>query len=71
MRAGQVKAVVKQALQEGLARENITPEEAYKRAKADIKASRRLSGDLYKSGYIKKLPASLISSALKEALIEA
>lgn len=67
----QVKAVVKQALKEGLAQENITPEEAYKRAKADIKASRRLSGDLYKSGYIKKLPASLISSALKEALKEA
>lgn len=67
----QVKAVVKQALKEGLAQEAVTPEEAYKRAKADIKSARRLSAALYKDGCIKKLPLSALNSALKEALKEA
>ena len=66
----QVKAVVEQALKEGLAQADITPHQAYLQAKKDIRHSRSLSSKLYKSGFIKKMPQSFINAALKEALKE-
>ncbi len=66
----QVKAVVKQAIKEGLNRFDITPEQAYKQAKIDIKSARRMSDKLYKDGYIKKIPMSFIKAALNEVIKE-
>ncbi len=66
----QVKAVVEQARKEGLAGLEITPQEAYKKAKADIKAARALSDALWRKGYIKKMPLTIIKKALRETLKE-
>ena len=64
----QVKAVVAQAIKEGLAQNNITPQQAYIQAKADIAQVHRLSKKLYKDGIIKQLPQKYLKSALKETL---
>lgn len=66
----QVRAVVEQAANEGLAGLPITPQEAYSKAKNDIKAARALSDVLYRDGYIKQMPLSIIKQTLRETLEE-
>jgi len=59
-----------QAVKEGVARLNLTWNEVYTRAKADIEASRALADDLKKLGYIKEPPAAMLEEALKKAVAE-
>jgi malate dehydrogenase (oxaloacetate-decarboxylating) len=59
-----------QAVKEGVARLNLTWNEVYTRAKADIEASRALAEDLKKLGYIKEPPAAMLEEALKKAVAE-
>jgi len=60
--------VARQAVEEGVARLNLTREEVYSRARADIEAARSLTEDLMKLGYIKEPPAVIIEKALLNAI---
>jgi malate dehydrogenase (oxaloacetate-decarboxylating) len=60
--------VAMQAVKEGVARVNLTWDEVYKRAAADIAASRRLVEDMKKLGHIAEPPAELMEEALKKAI---
>ena len=60
--------VAQQAITEGVARLNLSWDEVYKRAKADIEAARSLAEDLKKLGYIKEPPLELVEKALDDAV---
>jgi malate dehydrogenase (oxaloacetate-decarboxylating) len=60
--------VAQQAVKEGVARVNLSWDEVYKRAKADIAAARALVEDMKKTGHIKEPPAQLLEEALAEAI---
>jgi malate dehydrogenase (oxaloacetate-decarboxylating) len=57
-----------QAIKEGVARLNLSWDEVYTRAKADIEASRRLAEDLKKLGHIQEPPAEMLEKALEQAV---
>jgi malate dehydrogenase (oxaloacetate-decarboxylating) len=57
-----------QAIKEGVARVNLSWQEVYDRAKADIEAARRLTEDLKKLGHIQEPPASMLEEALEKAI---
>jgi malate dehydrogenase (oxaloacetate-decarboxylating) len=58
----------RQAVEEGVARINLSWDEVYKRAKTDIEAARSLTADLIKLGHIKEPPAELMEKALDNAI---
>jgi malate dehydrogenase (oxaloacetate-decarboxylating) len=60
--------VAQQAIKEGVARINLSWDDVYNQAKADIAASRALVEDMKKLGHIKEPPAELLEAALKAAL---
>ena len=60
--------VAQQAIKEGVARLNLSWDEVYNRAKADIDASRALAEDLKKLGHIKEPPMEMLEKALEEAI---
>ncbi|MCL2128835.1 MAG: malate dehydrogenase, partial [Treponema sp.] len=60
--------VAEQAVIEGVARINLSREEVYKRAKADIASSRAIVEDMKKMGHIKDVPAELLEAALEKAI---
>jgi len=60
--------VAQQAIKEGVARINLTWDEVYKRAKADIEATRAIVEDLKKLGHIKEPPVELMEKALEKAI---
>jgi malate dehydrogenase (oxaloacetate-decarboxylating) len=60
--------VAQQAVKEGVARLNLSWEEVYNRAKADIAAARALVEDLKKMGHIKEPPAEMLEAALAKAV---
>jgi malate dehydrogenase (oxaloacetate-decarboxylating) len=60
--------VAVQAIKEGVARINLTWDEVYQRAKADIAAARALVEDMKKLGHIKEPPAEMLEEALKKAI---
>jgi len=60
--------VATEAVKEGVARINLSRDEAYRRAKADIEAARALTEDLMKLGHIKSPPPEIIEKALEEAI---
>jgi malate dehydrogenase (oxaloacetate-decarboxylating) len=60
--------VAMQAIKEGVARVNLTWDEVYKQATADIAASRRLVEDMKKMGHIAEPPAEILESALQKAI---
>ena len=60
--------VAMEAIKEGVARLNLSRDEAYKRAKADIEAARTITADLVKLGHIKEPPVELLEKALEEAI---
>jgi malate dehydrogenase (oxaloacetate-decarboxylating) len=62
--------VAQQAIMEGAARLNLSWDEVYKQAKADITASRALVDNMKKAGLIKEPPAELLESALVHAVEE-
>ena len=57
-----------QAIKEGLNRVTITWEEAYNKAKAEIKQCRTLTKILMKEGFIKEPPKEMYEEALKYAV---
>jgi malate dehydrogenase (oxaloacetate-decarboxylating) len=57
-----------QAVKEGVARRNITWQEAYDSAKADIAASRAMFDTMQAEGYIGKPPASMLNEAFAWAV---
>ncbi len=63
--------VADQAIKEGLARAEITPEEVYLRAKEDIAASQAMFRQLMGSGNIAEPPQSMLDEALAWALAKA
>ena len=60
--------VAAQAIMEGVARINLSWEEVYKRARADIVAARALMEDMKKMGYIKEPSMELLEAALEKAI---
>lgn len=60
--------VAMQAIEEGVARDQMTWEEVYQRALADIKASRSLVADMQRLGHIKEPPKELLEAALQAAI---
>jgi malate dehydrogenase (oxaloacetate-decarboxylating) len=60
--------VARQAIAEDVARINLSWEEAYKRASADISAARALTEDMKKMGHIKEIPAEMLEAALTKAI---
>ncbi|MDR2793267.1 MAG: NADP-dependent malic enzyme [Treponema sp.] len=62
--------VAEAAIQEGAARVNLSRDEAYRRAKADIESVRCTVKHLQEIGSIVQPPESLVEKALKEAIEE-
>jgi malate dehydrogenase (oxaloacetate-decarboxylating) len=60
--------VAQQAVKEGVARINLSWDEVYNRAKADIAASRAIVEDMKKLGHIKDPPAEMMETALAKAV---
>lgn len=60
--------VAMQAVKEGVARLEMTWDEVYRRAKADIAAARGLVEDMKKLGHIQEPPAELLEKALEAAI---
>jgi malate dehydrogenase (oxaloacetate-decarboxylating) len=60
--------VAMQAVKEGVARIELTWDEAYAAAKRDITAARELTASLVKDGFIKYVPESMLEEALASAI---
>jgi malate dehydrogenase (oxaloacetate-decarboxylating) len=60
--------VAQEAIKDGVARVNLSWDEVYTRAKADIEAARSLAADLMKLGHIKEPPAEVLEKALEAAI---
>jgi malate dehydrogenase (oxaloacetate-decarboxylating) len=60
--------VAQQAIKEGVARVNLSWDEVYKHAHADIGAARSLINDLMKLGHIKEPPQEMLEAALEQAV---
>jgi len=60
--------VAEQAIAEGVARLELSRDEVYSRAKADIAAVRAMVEDLIKLGHIKEPPAEIMEAALADAI---
>jgi malate dehydrogenase (oxaloacetate-decarboxylating) len=57
-----------QAVEEGVARVNLSWDEVYQRAKTGIEAARSLTADLIKLGHIREPPAEILEQALEAAV---
>ncbi len=64
----EARDVAMQAIQDGVARLKMTPEESFAKAEADIKESRALIDHLMEDDYIKRPPIGLLEDALKRAI---
>ncbi|WP_041395991.1 NAD(P)-dependent malic enzyme [Parasphaerochaeta coccoides] len=62
--------VAMQAIADGVARVNLTWQQVYDTALADIKASRKLTDDMMKLGHIQEPPQSMLQEALDKAIAE-
>lgn len=62
--------VAMQAVKDGVARINLTWQEAYDRAKADIEYSRNMTKSLMDTGFIKAPEESMLQEALDKAILE-
>ena len=60
----EARAVAIQAMKDGVARIQVTPDQVYERAAADIKEARRLTHHLMDHGFIQPPPASMLDDAL-------
>ena len=60
--------VAMQAIKEGVARLDLTWDEVYETARRDIAASRALTKDMERLGYIKEPPMEMLEKALGEAV---
>ncbi|MGB2578717.1 malate dehydrogenase (oxaloacetate-decarboxylating) [Elusimicrobium simillimum] len=64
------RAVAEQAAKEGIAKANITGEQVYQRAKADIEVTQKLFDHMQQSGIIPQPPQEILDQVLKETLEE-
>jgi malate dehydrogenase (oxaloacetate-decarboxylating) len=62
--------VAVEAVREGVARLNLSWDEVYQKAKADIQAAQSLVEDMKRLGHIQEPPAELLENALAEAVKE-
>jgi malate dehydrogenase (oxaloacetate-decarboxylating) len=62
--------VAMQAIKDGVARVNLTREEAFKMAETDIKYSRDLTKSLVENGFIKDPPQEMLQNALEWAVAQ-
>lgn len=62
--------VAMQAVKDGVARVNLSWQEAYDKAKADIEYSRNMTKSLMDTGFIKTPEESMLQSALDKAILE-
>jgi malate dehydrogenase (oxaloacetate-decarboxylating) len=60
--------VAEEAIREGVARINLTWDEVYQKARADIQAARSLVEDMRRLGHIQEPPAELLENALTGAV---
>jgi malate dehydrogenase (oxaloacetate-decarboxylating) len=60
--------VAMEAVREGVARLNLTWDEVYQKAQADIQAAQALAADMERLGHIQQVPAELMEGALAKAL---
>jgi malate dehydrogenase (oxaloacetate-decarboxylating) len=60
--------VAQQAIKEGVARLQLSWDEVYNKAKADIAAARGLVEDMKKLGHVTEPPAEILEAALAKAL---
>jgi malate dehydrogenase (oxaloacetate-decarboxylating) len=60
--------VARQAIDEGVARVDLSWDEVYNRAKADIAAARTLVEDMRRLGHVKEPPAEMLEAALAKAV---
>ncbi|MCA1951346.1 MAG: malate dehydrogenase, partial [Treponema sp.] len=60
--------VAMQAIAEGVARVNMSWDEVYQKAKADIAAARGLVADMQRLGHIQEPPQELLEKALRAAI---
>jgi malate dehydrogenase (oxaloacetate-decarboxylating) len=60
--------VAMQAIKDGVARINMTREEAYNKAKKDIDYSRQLVNSMYDNGFLPEPPKEIIEEALNFAI---
>ena len=61
--------VAMQAIEEGLARVEMTREEVFRKAQEDIAYSRNLVAAMEKEGYIEKTPVEMINRAFEKAIL--
>lgn len=64
----EARDVAMQAIKDGVARINMTAEEAYTKAEKDIKESREITDKMMELGMIKKPPVEIIEAAVKRAI---
>jgi malate dehydrogenase (oxaloacetate-decarboxylating) len=64
----EARDVAMQAIKDGVARIKMTPDEAFKKAEADIREARAMVDHLMEADYIKKPPISLLEDALQRAV---
>jgi malate dehydrogenase (oxaloacetate-decarboxylating) len=60
--------VAQEAVKEGAARVNLSWDEVYQRARADIEAAHSLTEDMLRLGHIKTPPPEMIERALAQAI---
>jgi malate dehydrogenase (oxaloacetate-decarboxylating) len=56
------------AVEEGVARVNLTRDEVFQKARADIAAARTLVDDMRRLGHIQEPPPELLEKALSDAI---
>jgi malate dehydrogenase (oxaloacetate-decarboxylating) len=66
--AGEAADVAMAAIEEGVARVNLTRDEVYQKTRADIAASRALVEDMHRLGHIQEPPPELLEKALTDAI---
>ena len=64
------KAVALQAIEDGVARVQMTGDEVYARAKKDIDKSRNLTQHLIDNQFIKEPPLEMLDAALEKAIAQ-
>ena len=67
----EARDVAVQAIKDGVARVEMTAEEVFRKAEADIKESRALVDHLMDDGYIEKPAQEMLDNALKKAVEQA
>ena len=66
----EARDVAMQAIKDGVARIQMSPEEAFEKAEADIKEARTIVDKMMELGLIKRPPVELLEAAVKRAVAQ-